>query len=182
MKNDNIIFSIIQFGAAITLLIIGVILSFQGNTTNIVVFGAAFLCFILFYLEKFESFESFGIKAKVKQIEESVDTIISSSSTDAPDLQPDKISIEDLRRELGLRSDIEINLGVVIDNLKENRYSFRSFYGLANGTGLRLETVKEIVKQLYRIGYVNKAYSKSKGVLWTLSEKGKTIIPVNYIE
>jgi hypothetical protein len=47
MKNDNNNYSIIQFGAAITLLIIGVILSFQSNTTNIVVFGAAFLCFIL---------------------------------------------------------------------------------------------------------------------------------------
>jgi hypothetical protein len=138
--------------------------------------------YVLYYLDKFESFEGLGIKTKLKQIEESVDTIISTSSSDTTDLQQDNISIEDLSRELGLRSDIEINLGVVIDNLNNNRYAFRSFYGLAKGTRLRLETVKEIVKQLYSKGYVYKAYSKSKGDLWTLSEMGKSILPINDID
>lgn len=182
MKKQYSIVSLVLVVAAIILLIAGVVLSFQGKSTNIATYSAAIICLIFSQLQRFEYFEGLGIKAKLRDLQESVETIISTSTVDTEDPDDTHTSIESLARDLGLSHTTEASLDTIISKLRDKKYSFRTSHGLAKDTSLSTNTIQHIIIQLYEKGYVNKAHSQSKGVLWTLSDKGKAVKPLNYEE
>ena len=179
MKNKNDTFSRILLSLATLLFIAGVVLSFQDKPSNISTYSAAVLCLIFSQIRRFESFEGLGVKAKLKNLEESVETIISASTGD-DETTNKTISIEYLAKELNLSHSSEASLDIIIRKLRDDRLSLRTSNGLAKETSLAKPTVERIIVQLYEKGYVSKAHSKSKGLLWTLSEKGKSIELLEY--
>jgi len=68
MKPKNFLF--IFF---VILICIGVWISFKTPSQSIILFTAGFLCLIFHFLDKFESFEGFGIKGKLKQLDNKID-------------------------------------------------------------------------------------------------------------
>ncbi|ABW66230.1 hypothetical protein [Desulfosudis oleivorans] len=182
MKKMRNILSNALILVAFALLVAGLILSFLGKSTNLATYGAAFLCFIFSQLHRFESFEGLGLKAKVRDIEETVDTLISSSASDTEEKIDTPVSIEDLTKELNLSHSSEAALDTILRRLQDSKFSFRSISGLAKDTRMTRHTVESVLARLYDLGYLHKAHSKSKGLLWSLSEKGKAVRLLKYEE
>lgn len=182
MKKQNNALSIALIIFAFILLICGIILSFQNKSTNIATYSAAVICLIISQLGKFESFEGLGVKAKLKEVQENIETMItlSTAPADYVDTNTNIASVEDLRKELGLSVDAEHSLDKIIKKFRNEKYNFRTLSGLGKDTGLTIHSIKKILLKLYDKGYLRKVNSESKGVLWALSDKGQKIKQLVY--